>query len=354
MDVKNYKYFDQFRIKTPGGAFKSFEREWYDMVRSTFLKYNFQVRIGAMDGVIIAFHNTRSVLGYQYVPLSVIDYFLYGGSEVADMMFSVGVQSLDKILTDVVTEFHDYESLIVTFNAGDHLHDIDIYVESVPADRSQRLRDIAEWHKLKDDEETYEKLQLMAATPHWTEVDGMSEEVLTDELTKNGLDVDGVEKDRKARLEGKIMQTLDGLVPPKAYYEDLEEEGYLKRYAFRMASYHNGRLVHDPLKLTCKKDNICSYIQVDPHKLAAAGAYHSHMAKKAEQDEHKLKVNRFTLDEGADSQHPPKVEYAEARRKKFGHKETGKGGTKKKREVAAAKENEQLGFMRNLANRYIH
>ena len=117
-------------------------------------------------------------------------------------------------------------------------------------------------------------------------------------------------------------------------------------------SYHNGRLVHDPLKLTCKKENIRSYIEVDPHKIPAAGGYYNQMVKKSEQDEHRLKVNRVTMGEGVDSHHPPRVEYAEVRQKKMGLQKTAKGGSKDKRKVAAAKETGLLEFMRDLAKRY--
>lgn len=33
------------------------------------IKDSFQVRIGGMDGIFLAYHNTSRIFGFQYVPL---------------------------------------------------------------------------------------------------------------------------------------------------------------------------------------------------------------------------------------------------------------------------------------------
>lgn len=35
------------------------------------LKYSMQVRIGMMDGIFLAYHNTKRLFGFQYIPLYV-------------------------------------------------------------------------------------------------------------------------------------------------------------------------------------------------------------------------------------------------------------------------------------------
>lgn len=35
------------------------------------IKDSFQVRIGGMDGIFLAYHNTSRIFGFQYVPLCV-------------------------------------------------------------------------------------------------------------------------------------------------------------------------------------------------------------------------------------------------------------------------------------------
>ena len=39
------------------------------MIRSTLLKYSMQARIGMMDGIFLAYHNTSRLFGFQYMPL---------------------------------------------------------------------------------------------------------------------------------------------------------------------------------------------------------------------------------------------------------------------------------------------
>lgn len=47
MDPKDrYKAFVHYKIDRQQGLFNSFEREMYDMIRSAFIKYSLQLRIG--------------------------------------------------------------------------------------------------------------------------------------------------------------------------------------------------------------------------------------------------------------------------------------------------------------------
>jgi hypothetical protein len=50
------------------GAHFVFHR-FYDMSRAAFLKYSMQVRIGDMDGIFVAYHNTARIFGFQYISL---------------------------------------------------------------------------------------------------------------------------------------------------------------------------------------------------------------------------------------------------------------------------------------------
>lgn len=47
---------------------------FYDMSRAAFLKYSMQVRIGDMDGIFVAYHNTARIFGFQYISLWVISF----------------------------------------------------------------------------------------------------------------------------------------------------------------------------------------------------------------------------------------------------------------------------------------
>ena len=42
------------------------------------MKYGLQAKIGRMDGVIVAYHNTAEIFGFQYIPLADMERCIYG------------------------------------------------------------------------------------------------------------------------------------------------------------------------------------------------------------------------------------------------------------------------------------
>ena len=94
MSVSDYEKGLGYEIRNRFGSFESFEREYYDMIRAAFLKYSLQVRIGRMDGIFVAFHNIERIFGFQYVPLSEMDYALHGQSdtELGDREFQYSIK----------------------------------------------------------------------------------------------------------------------------------------------------------------------------------------------------------------------------------------------------------------------
>ena len=101
LDVANYKNHLDYRITRTEGLFYSFEREYYDMMRSAFLKYSMQVRIGGMDGILVAYHNTDEVFGFQYIRLEEMDAALFGNSLMGGTAFGHTVQILNSLLNRV-------------------------------------------------------------------------------------------------------------------------------------------------------------------------------------------------------------------------------------------------------------
>jgi len=80
------------------------------MMRAAFLKYNFQVRIGMMSGVMVAYHNTSEIFGFQYISRTEMDERLYGNKVTGDAVFSAVTQMFDHILT-VITKKHPDEQV---------------------------------------------------------------------------------------------------------------------------------------------------------------------------------------------------------------------------------------------------
>ena len=94
-----------YQIRSLQGDLESFEREYYDLIRSAFLKYSFQARIGNMDGVFVAYHNTEKLFGFQYIPLTEMDERLFGSHEAGDKVFEKCVGLLENLVDGIVDSF---------------------------------------------------------------------------------------------------------------------------------------------------------------------------------------------------------------------------------------------------------
>ncbi|GAA5923853.1 hypothetical protein JCM3775_000528 [Rhodotorula graminis] len=97
-DRLNYEESAGYVIDKLRGPWESFEREYYDLIRSAFLKYQFQARIGCMDGIFVAYHSTARFYGFQYVPVSEMDEALFGNSATGDAVFRLALGTLETIL----------------------------------------------------------------------------------------------------------------------------------------------------------------------------------------------------------------------------------------------------------------
>eukprot|EP00291_Cryptomonas_curvata_P016222 CAMPEP_0172155286 /NCGR_PEP_ID=MMETSP1050-20130122/2538_1 /TAXON_ID=233186 /ORGANISM="Cryptomonas curvata, Strain CCAP979/52" /LENGTH=718 /DNA_ID=CAMNT_0012824161 /DNA_START=44 /DNA_END=2195 /DNA_ORIENTATION=+ len=102
---KRYLDFLDYRIKYQEGLFNSFEREIYDMMRSCFLKYCYQIRIGRMDGAFVTYHNTREIFGFQYLTLDLMDARTFGSPHMAGVYFDRGCKLLERLLDEVVAGY---------------------------------------------------------------------------------------------------------------------------------------------------------------------------------------------------------------------------------------------------------
>ncbi|KAK5631216.1 hypothetical protein RRF57_006930 [Xylaria bambusicola] len=116
MDAHGYEKGLGYEIRKRFGQWASFEREYYDMIRSAFLKYSLQVRMGRMDGIFVAFHNTQRIFGFQYIPLTEMDLSLHGtdNRELGDREFKVSLKLLNELL-DRATQKWPQQSLRLHF-----------------------------------------------------------------------------------------------------------------------------------------------------------------------------------------------------------------------------------------------
>ncbi|KAK8135454.1 hypothetical protein PG984_003394 [Apiospora sp. TS-2023a] len=107
MDAEGFQKGLGYEIRNRFGDWESFEREYYDMIRSAFLKYSLQVRMGRMDGIFVAFHNTQRIFGFQYIPLPEMDLSLHGTSDVTlgDKEFKLSLALLNEIFDRASKKF---------------------------------------------------------------------------------------------------------------------------------------------------------------------------------------------------------------------------------------------------------
>ncbi|KAL8699183.1 MAG: hypothetical protein Q9201_006146 [Fulgogasparrea decipioides] len=107
MDASNYEEGKGYQIRSRQGAWESFEREYFDMIRAAFLKYSLQVRMGRMDGIFVAFHNTDRIFGFQYISLSEMDSTLHGqwDTSLGDQEFKLSVSLLNDILNRATKKY---------------------------------------------------------------------------------------------------------------------------------------------------------------------------------------------------------------------------------------------------------
>ncbi|KAJ6438414.1 mitochondrial membrane protein [Purpureocillium lavendulum] len=107
MDVRGYEKGVGYEIRKRFGQWESFEREYYDMIRAAFLKYSLQVRMGRMDGIFVAFHNTQRIFGFQYISLSEMDHAIHGTPDrrLGDQEFKCSVALLNDLMDRATKKF---------------------------------------------------------------------------------------------------------------------------------------------------------------------------------------------------------------------------------------------------------
>ncbi|KAJ1020099.1 hypothetical protein NDA16_004379 [Ustilago loliicola] len=135
-DRANYVEGSGYQIRRAIGVLESFEREYYDMIRAALLKYNFQTRIGHMDGIFVAYHTTSTIFGFQYIPVEEMNERLFGSQEMADQAFRLSLGMMESVL-DAATSMFPEKTLKITIEAkekGEGMGGMSVFVE--PADTS--------------------------------------------------------------------------------------------------------------------------------------------------------------------------------------------------------------------------
>ncbi|KAG0290779.1 hypothetical protein BGZ96_005784 [Linnemannia gamsii] len=131
LDVHNYELNQGYQLRKAHGYLESFEREYYDMMRSAFLKYSLQVRIGQMDGIFVAFHNTARIFGFQYISLDEMDSRLFGSSVMGDECFKNQLRLLNRTLDEITAKYPN-QDLKITVDTDETVQSMNVWVETLP------------------------------------------------------------------------------------------------------------------------------------------------------------------------------------------------------------------------------
>ncbi|KDN51295.1 Pet127-domain-containing protein, partial [Tilletiaria anomala UBC 951] len=115
-DRANWVESSGYQIRYNSGIVESFEREYYDMIRAALLKYNFQARIGHMDGIFVCYHNTATVFGFQYFSVEDMNARLFGSQEMADQSYHMSIELLEHIFESCIA-IYPQQSLKLTVHA---------------------------------------------------------------------------------------------------------------------------------------------------------------------------------------------------------------------------------------------
>ncbi len=143
MDARNYHNGLGYEIRSRHGEFESYEREYYDMIRAAFLKYSLQVRMGRMDGIFVAFHNTERIFGFQYISLAEMDLALHGKEDltIGDSEFKLSLELLNRVLDRATAKFPE-RSLRLFFETRDTATPfMYIFAEPVTEEDIQRIQE---------------------------------------------------------------------------------------------------------------------------------------------------------------------------------------------------------------------
>jgi hypothetical protein len=121
MNVEDFQNQEWYAIKAVSGAHQSFEREYFDMLRSPMIKYYFQAKIGNMDGIFVCYHNVKQIFGFEYLNMERMAHDIFGSKRFADMSFQYSLQLSNAIL-EAITSLNPSKDLYVFLDSARSSH----------------------------------------------------------------------------------------------------------------------------------------------------------------------------------------------------------------------------------------
>lgn len=240
MESTNIQNGRGYEIRQRFGEFESFEREYLDMIRSAFLKYSMQVRMGRMDGIFVAYHNTERIFGFQYIPLEEMDYTIHGTTDrqLGDAEFKLSVTLLNKVLDKATARFPG-KSLRLHFETRESVTPF-MYIFAKPVSEAE-INEAQEANKAAVEKFEKEMLGLdPVPEPAWEAEDKVTEDL--DLVNEDEEDISSVENpdelgqemwaDMMDRVEAAMEDDARGIAAVREALERaLEESGLLVNHS---------------------------------------------------------------------------------------------------------------------------
>ena len=222
MNPSDHTFGQGYQISGRFGNWESYEREYFDMIRSAFLKYSLQVRMGRMDGIFVAFHNVERIFGFQYISLSEMDLALHDqlDTTLGDQEFKLSLQLWNEVL-DRITAKLPNQSFRLHFETREGVVPfMYIFAEPVTDEEMERIQsqnqeEIEEYtRKLQDIDESDGPSSQIMTEEHTAEVDSTDESsgILSDpEQSESVSSVESAEDDgvNDAELEESTINEAD-------------------------------------------------------------------------------------------------------------------------------------------------
>jgi Mitochondrial protein Pet127 len=159
--LSEYEKGQGYQIKARQGTWESYEREYYDMIRSAFLKYSLQVRMGRMDGIFVTYHNVETIFGFQYIALPELDLALHGQNDrtLGDQEFGFSIKLLSEIFDRVTTQYPEqtirfhFDTRQSEAKVRQQVHRMYVFAEPMSEEEAQEIqeRNIEEIAALEED-----------------------------------------------------------------------------------------------------------------------------------------------------------------------------------------------------------
>jgi hypothetical protein len=126
-----------------------------------------------MDGILVAYHNTRKIFGFQYISREEMDSRLFGSTKIGDAVFRNALIMFESVL-DEATAKYPQQTLRLSFDthadktSGNAT--TNIFVEAVPKDHNKQKEDnLDEFFQTNEEEsntvlDPYDKISLYQLT----------------------------------------------------------------------------------------------------------------------------------------------------------------------------------------------